>query len=148
MPNKFHFFIISLSIVLQLAVLARAENNMSRTDCNFNKGPCTTRLGKSDLIITLDINPKPLNAMSELHFSVMINQDIAPVRNATVTVDLTMPGMYMGENQVLLKKSKDNTYEGSGIIPVCPSGAKAWMAEVNVKIDDIMHSANYVFELK
>ena len=148
MPNKFYFFIISLSIVLQLAVLARAENNMSRTDCTFNKGACTRHLETSDLIITLDINPKPLTAMSELQFSVMINQDIAPVRNATVTVDLTMPGMYMGENQVLLKKSKDNTYEGSGIIPVCPSGAKTWMADVKVNIDDIMHSANYVFELK
>jgi len=147
-PNKFYFFFITISIVLQLAVLARAENKMSLTDCNFNKGPCTKRLEKSDLIITLDINPKPLTAMSELQFSVMINQDIVPVSNATVTVDLTMPGMYMGKNQVLLKPSKDNKYEGSGIIPMCPSGAKAWMAEVKVKINDIEHSANYVFELK
>ena len=148
MPNKFYFFIISLSIVLLSAVLASAENNSSRTDCNFNKGPCTKRLETSGLIITLDINPKPVTAMSELQFSVMINQDMTPVSNATVTVNLTMPGMYMGKNQVMLKPAKNNSYEGSGVIPICPSGARTWMAEVKVTIDDMMHTAHYVFELR
>jgi len=142
-------FILMLLLALHLPVHASEhEHKMFQIDCDFNKGACTKILEKSDLEITLDINPKPLTAMSELKFSVMINKDKSPVSNAGVTLDLTMPGMYMGKNQILLKPAEDYIYEGSGMIPICSSGAKTWIAEVNIKIDDIMHSVSYFFEVR
>jgi len=123
-------------------------NRLHASDCDFNKGTCTRTEEISGLEITLDINPKPLTVMSELQFNVSINNKGMPVSNAETALYLTMPGMFMGKNEVLLKHSHGNNYEGSGIIPYCSSGAKTWMAEVKANIDHIMHSARYVFKLK
>jgi uncharacterized GH25 family protein len=86
--------------------------------------------------------------MSELLFSVIILKNGLPVTNAEVIVDLTMPGMYMGKNQVFLKSTKDNKYEGAGVIPFCPSGSKRWMAEVKATLDDNVYSAAYTFDVR
>jgi hypothetical protein len=49
-----------------------------------------------------------------------------------IAVDLTMPGMYMGKNRVILKRESPGKYTGKGIIPLCPSGRKLWKATVTV----------------
>ncbi len=49
-----------------------------------------------------------------------------------IAVDLSMPGMYMGENRVMLKRSPDGTYSGKGVIPKCRSGRRLWKATVTV----------------
>ena len=45
-------------------------------------------------------------------------------------LDLSMPGMSMGFNQTPLNKTDKFTYEGQGIIPVCPSGKGLWRAGI------------------
>lgn len=47
-------------------------------------------------------------------------------------VDLAMPGMYMGENRVLLKRSADGGFTGIGVIPRCPSGKRLWRATIEI----------------
>jgi hypothetical protein len=149
MPNKAVLFILLL--FLSLPKHSNAEENghkMSSVDCNFDIGTCTRILEDTGFEITLDINPKPVTAMSELLFSVIILKNGLPVTKAEAVVDLTMPGMYMGKNQVFLKSKKDNKYEGTGVIPFCSSGSKRWMAEIKATLDDKVYSAAYTFDVR
>ena len=67
--------------------------------------------------------------MEDLTFQVKIegvSNDNAPM------IDLGMPGMDMGKNQVQMKLSDDATYKGTGVIVRCPSGKTIWRATVNI----------------
>jgi hypothetical protein len=77
--------------------------------------------------VGLTITPQPIRAMKPLHFQVIVKDDGEP---QSVMVDLSMPGMYMGINQVTMKKSRPGVYEGVGIIPICPTGLTLWQASV------------------
>ena len=73
------------------------------------------------------ISPQPVRAMKLLLFRVTLYDYGEP---QSVIVDLSMPNMIMGINQVTMKKSASGVYEGKGIIPVCPTGLKLWQARV------------------
>ena len=147
--NKVSLFIFLLLFLFQRPLHAEDHgHNMSSVDCNFDKGVCSKTLKSAGLRVILDINPKPVASMSELQFSVMIYKDTTAVTNAEVVVDLSMPGMYMGKNQIFLKSAEDNKYEGTGVIPVCASGSKTWMAEVKVIMDNVIYSAAYTFAVR
>jgi len=94
--------------------------------CDFQYGACAKNI--SNLEVTLDIAPKPVKAMKELLFSVVVK---GGKRYDSLVLDLTMPGMYMGANKVILKRSADGIYTGKGIIPKCPSGKKFWSASID-----------------
>ena len=67
--------------------------------------------------------------MKELIFTIRATgRNTAPA----ILLDLSMPGMYMGRNEVVLKKNPDGSYSGKGIIPRCPSGRMLWRAAVTV----------------
>ena len=94
---------------------------------------------------TLDVTPKPLRAMRELQFTVQLSRDAMPVRNAEVEIDLTMPGMNMGENRVRLRGAGGGIYRGTGIIVRCSSGRTVWKASVTVQDGQRVTVADYVF---
>ena len=73
------------------------------------------------------ISPQPVRAMKLLLFRVTLHDYGEP---QSVIVDLSMPNMIMGINQVTMKKSTSGVYEGKGIIPICPTGLKLWQARV------------------
>jgi hypothetical protein len=45
-------------------------------------------------------------------------------------IDLDMPGMEMGPNQVRLRPVNGTVFEGTGVIVRCPSGKRLWSATV------------------
>jgi len=96
-------------------------------DCSIDLGPCFKTAGGQEVMF--DILPKPIKMMKELIFTVRAAGNHSA---ATVFLDLSMPGMYMGINEVILKKTPDGSYRGKGIIPRCPSGRKLWRAEVTI----------------
>ena len=104
----------------------------SKADCEISKGPCTKKLGSVE--VTLDIRPKPVRAMRENSFMVRIRPDLHPLPEK-ITIDLGMPGMYMGNNVVTLSRQVSGLYSGTGIIPRCPSGGRLWRATVNIPED-------------
>jgi hypothetical protein len=116
--------IVSLGLSLSCP-FAGAED---APDCDPDKGSCRKRIGAKEII--LDITPKPVKAMEELEFHLVVSPD--PSLTAGLTLDLSMPGMYMGKNQVLLRRSPDGTYTGKGVIPRCPSGRKLWRATLDI----------------
>jgi hypothetical protein len=91
--------------------------------------------------VSLDINPKPVKAMSELIFTVTFAGEI-PAANPYI--DLGMPEMDMGRNRVRMKSRGKGIFQGSGIIVRCPSGRRTWKA--NVTVPD-MGSVEFIFDV-
>lgn len=110
-------------------------------DCNFSLGPCTkTCTGRT---ITLDIAPKPVSAMEELTFSMTIT----PCSSLpdTLILDLGMPGMVMGRNRVVMKRTSACTWSGKGIIVRCMSGRTLWQATI---LSDALNNTAFTFHVK
>ena len=141
---------ILLFMLLPADVPAMQHNHTNRTEteCDINSGPCAATINHDNIQVILDIDPKPVNPMSELHFSVILKEGDEYITNARVGLDLTMPGMYMGINRPVLSHVKDGRYEGKGVIPVCPHGGKLWKAEVAVEREGESATANFLFQVK
>jgi len=92
----------------------------------IHNGPCAKKVG--DRQVTLDITPRPVRHMQELTFKVTM----APAEGlpSTLILDLSMPGMMMGKNQVTLKRQADGAWKGAGIIVKCMSGRTLWQATI------------------
>ncbi len=128
----------------------KVVESSGKTDCDIQNGACIKMLSE-DIIAEFDISPKPVKSMTGHTFILRLKKGDVPVRDATVTLDLNMPGMYMGDNKTLLVHRQDGTYEGNGIIVRCPSGKKIWEAAISVKIphaeETVETSANYIFKV-
>lgn len=119
----------------------------AKADCAINRGPCLKIIGKDHIQVEFNINPKPVKSMSDLLFTVIVKGEKEPVSDAAVSVDLTMPGMFMGVNRPLLKYLKDGKYEGRGTLPICPHGGKLWKADVKVVREGKTASVSFFFEV-
>ncbi|GAB4543505.1 MAG: hypothetical protein Fur0020_13010 [Thermodesulfovibrionia bacterium] len=111
-------------------------------DCDINSGPC--KKGTDKGIVIFDVSPKPVKAMNELEFIVHLdgfhNYDYDLLK-----ISLSMPGMYMGKNEVILKRLEKGRYKGKGVIPMCVTGKTLWKATIDLqdfKVDflfDVTH---------
>lgn len=135
-----------LTVLVQITpLLARAGEEAVR--CDIQQGPCTVRTSDG-LTVEFDIQPKPVAVMSALNFIVVIRQPANSARSvSSVALDLSMPGMYMGPNQPLLKRTGPGRYEGKGIIPKCITGNKTWRAEIVMRLQDRVSNAAFLFEV-
>lgn len=132
--------------MLNMAVLtAAAEEN--GINCDIQQGPCFWSTDDGTRI-ELEILPKPVTAMSDLAFLVTLSKKKKPVLDASVLLDLTMPGMFMGKNQVALKQAKNGRYEGHGTITRCMSGHKTWKAKVTATHSGKAAAADFIFEVR
>jgi len=123
--NSFFLFFSTMALMGILVPVTYAAE--SKVNCRVNDGPCSQSLPK--LEIKLDISPKPVKAMQDLVFKVVLageGPDGAPY------IDLEMPGMEMGPNRVNLKQTSRNVYEGKGVIVRCPTGHRTWHATVTI----------------
>ena len=107
--------------------IAGGPSSENSVNCDMQQGPCTKHLG--DMIVTLDILPKPVMAMKDLTFTLTVS---GKNLSSEPFIDLGMPGMDMGPNRVELRRVKDTVYEGQGVIVRCPSGRKTWKATVTL----------------
>ena len=97
-----------------------------KPDCDIHAGACTKKAASTS--VTLEISPRPVRHMQELLFSVTLKP--CGTMPDTLMLDLSMPGMDMGKNQVTLLKKNNCLYQGKGIIVKCKSGRKLWKATV------------------
>jgi hypothetical protein len=86
--------------------------------------------------IELDVTPRPPRAMTELTFTARVLRGGEPVEGADVAVELTMPGMYMGENRIALAPQGGGAYQGRGTVVRCPSGKRQWQVDVQARPKD------------
>ncbi len=118
-----------------------------RIDCVIQQGPCIKEAGQG-MRILFDIQPRPVKALSDLVFSVTLTRSGKSVTDAAVLLNLSMPGMYMGRNQPVLKHVQDGRYEGKGIITRCMSGRKTWKADISIRQQAVAERASFVFEVQ
>jgi hypothetical protein len=123
-----HYYEKSLEFFDKKQTKGTTQPELSPPDCEIDKGPCSKTIGRMTIII--DIAPKPVKAMAELAFTLTITGNAAPPPE--LVLNLGMPGMYMGSNRVILRRGRDGTYTGKGIIPRCPSGKRLWSAAVDI----------------
>lgn len=139
-------------LILRLIILSlwfAAERTYAgmdlQEDCMINSGPCIREIKNDGIKVILDMYPKPLSAMKDIVFHVTLTDKGGPVTDASVMVDLTMPGMFMGTNRPVLTHTGRGEYEGRGVIQACPHGGKTWRAEVRITRQDKTASVSFIF---
>jgi hypothetical protein len=132
-------FVLMFSVFSAGPVFASDTKTEGIINCDIRNQPCVRQVSGGRIIF--DIRPKPVKAMEDLTFEVKtegLNLSGPPV------IDLGMPGMKMGPNQVKLKMTDADLYQGTGIIVRCPSGRTIWQATVHLPgIGD----ADFVFDV-
>ncbi|MDI6801830.1 MAG: FixH family protein [Thermodesulfovibrionales bacterium] len=147
--KELKIFLLPLAIILVFFSnsCARHPVNDIKTDCAINAGACIKTIGVDDIRAMFDVNPKPVKTMKELVFNINIKKGEVPVEDAMVSLNLTMPGMFMGINKPALTHKGKGRYEGKGVIPRCPSGLKIWKADVTIERGERVASGSYTFEV-
>ena len=100
--------------------------------CDVGAKACASDVG--DLRIVLDLAPRPPLPLKEVEAAVGLTRGGAPLAGADVAVDLSMPGMFMGENRIALRADGQGRYAGKGALLRCASGRRDWVAEVVVRL--------------
>lgn len=139
-------FVLAVSFCFAAPNAYTGTNN--QTDCPINSGPCVRAIEHEGVRVVFDINPKPVSPMKELVFTVTLTDSKGPVADASVSVDLTMPGMFMGINRPDLTHTGGGEYEGRGVIQACPHGGKIWRAEVMITRQGRTASESFTFGVK
>lgn len=129
-------------IVIVLPLTAQADNGYRKQiNCDLHDSACVQRVGDTD--ITLEVSPRPVEAMKDLVFKVTLSSS-DKVPSAAPHIDLNMPKMNMGKNQVKMNTVGPNVYEGNGVIVRCASGHRVWRATVTVPD---LGKADFVFDV-
>ena len=81
--------------------------------------------------------------MQELTFTLTVQP--CETLPASLLLDLSMPGMMMGKNQVTLLKKSNCIYEGKGVIVRCMSGRTLWRVTI---ISDELHNPAFTFNVR
>ena len=116
-----------LAVFMANTLFAADSKTGHLINCDIQNQPCNQTISGGH--ITFDIQPKPVKAMEDLMFEVKL-KDID--LTGPPVIDLGMPGMKMGPNQVTLKMTDTGVFQGKGIIVRCPSGKTIWQATVNI----------------
>lgn len=127
MGSRLVFLVVLCIGVLSAEGLHNAQATEDKPDCEIDRKPCSGHVGAHEVI--LDITPKPVKAMRLLDFTVVISGNTG---KGKLPVDIGMPGMYMGKNQILLQGDGTGKFTGKGIIPRCSSGGSLWKTTVNM----------------
>lgn len=138
------------SKVREETVVAHPYEEGLQQTCDVAAGPCTRSLsGGGD--VTLELGPRPLRTMGELTVRATVR---GPGREASagdrpfqVSVAFSMPGMFMGENRVVLAPGPEGL-AGRAVLVRCPSGRKDWVAEVSVaRLGEAPRTARFPFRV-
>jgi hypothetical protein len=113
------------SKVREETVVAKPYEEGLVQTCDVGESPCTRPLAGGGEV-TLELAPRPLRTMQDLHVRVQV----AGAPAAEVSVAFAMPGMHMGENRATLAASGGGRFEGKAVLVRCASGRKDWIAVV------------------
>jgi len=100
--------------------------------CDPGVKACAADAG--DVRVVLELAPRPPVPLKELGALVRLTRGGAALDGAEVAVDLSMSGMFMGDNRIALRAEGDGRYAGKGALVRCLSGRHDWTAEVLARL--------------
>jgi hypothetical protein len=130
-----------------LPTVMRNHAHAGAVACDIQSSSCVQKAADG-MTIEFDIHPKPVTAMSDLRIIVLLSQKGVPVADASVRLDLAMPGMLMGVNRPVLSHMQPGRYEGKAVIVRCPSGKKTWKANIAIEGQSGSVTADFLFEVR
>lgn len=134
-------FFVSICIIVVPAAesFAKDKHSDAQINCDIQQNSCTQPIFGGR--ITFDIKQKPVKVMTDLTFEVSVSGiDLS----GPPVIDLSMPGMKMGRNQIQMKMIQTGVYQGTGVIVRCPSGKTVWQATVDLPGNG---NAEFVFDV-
>ncbi len=126
-----------LEIAKKNNIITRVEPNPS---CDLQKSACSLKLPAGG-DITLDISPKPIPLVQ--NFTIQVSTD--GLKTEAVSIDFKGTTMNMGPNNVTLKQQNDQSFSGTGMLPVCIRNSMEWQADVYVQTSEGIVVAPFVF---
>lgn len=120
---------------------------LDRIDCTIQNAPCVKMTG-SGMEVTFDVTPRPVKTMQELEFMVTLRRGGTPVSGASLLLDLSMTGMFMGNNQPKLTEATIGSYRGRGVIPRCATGRTTWQALIAISLGGKIEQVAFQFEVQ
>lgn len=121
---------VSAVLIITFMLISGCRMKSPVPDCDLSGGPCVKDIRGYRIVFYTE--PAPPATLKDTVFRLEITP---PVETDRVVLELSMPGMYMGENRIILKRSEKRTsalYKGEGIIVRCPSGATLWQADFRI----------------
>lgn len=104
------FTVIGVILLLNLPVLAEEHHNH-----NANKPAKQTSEKKASIEAVLSPKMVSYPKMKPVKLSVKLSKQNKALEKCEVSMDLTMPGMYMPKNEVKLKEVSSGVYEGDAM---------------------------------
>jgi hypothetical protein len=138
--------VIGLLLVLFPGGVAPA-GPLDRINCTIQNTPCV-KMTDSGMEVTFDVKPRPVTTMQELEFIVTLKMRGKPVSGTSLLLDLSMPGMFMGNNQPKLTEATSGSYRGRGVIPRCATGLKTWQALITISRGGQIEQIVFLFEVQ
>jgi hypothetical protein len=131
-----------MALLAMMTLCAPPARPETPADCNaIHTGPCTKLVQERK--VTLEVDPRPVRHMAELTFRVTVEPctELPPI----LMLDLSMPGMMMGNNQVRMSRKTRCTWEGKGIIVRCMSGRTLWKATI---LSPVLSNPSFTFNVR
>jgi hypothetical protein len=135
-------FIYICLLCTSIVLSACSETVIETPDCFNNTQSACERLTNSGRSVFIDIQPRPVLAMRE--FVIRVTTDSLEPLDKKLKIEFDMPDMYMGKNIARLQLKDNNIWEGTAVLPRCPSGNTIWHAFLSIGGEHV----SFTFEAK
>ncbi len=117
------FFLIDFE---RLGIFEKNYNFVTQNDkCDLTKNPCTITLNKTQKI-TLSISPKGIPLMKPLNVLVKAKN----IKEDFLNIKFYATNMDMGVHKLSLKRTNNDTFNTSAMLPTCITGGMIWNADI------------------
>lgn len=136
--KKIYTGVLLLALISTLSCNKSEDTSSNSNDKNIEKKSEVKASSKDgEISAILDISKKPIPKLVPLDLKLTLKQGNEGIRNADISLDLTMPGMEMPKNVVKLKESLAGIYNGQAIFTMSGDWRIFARAKFNGKSQDM-----------
>lgn len=136
--KKIYTGVLLLALISTLSCNKSEDTSSNSNDKNIEKKSEVKASSKDgEISAILDISKKPIPKLVPLDLKLTLKQGNEGIRNADISLDLTMPGMEMPKNVVKLKESLSGIYNGQAIFTMSGDWRIFATAKFNGKSQDM-----------
>ena len=129
-------------LVSLISVLKKTESSSVfhlDHECVLGEDTCVAISGEQKVTLSADEKPESLKVITFTTTLTNIHAD-------HIVLDLQGKKMFMGINQIDMKKVNDNTWSGSIEMSVCTTGSMTWLASLLIHDESLAYPTRAEFE--